>query len=101
MSNEQKRELWNERIQAFRASGLSQKAWCEEQGLQVSQLGYWLRKLRSETNLSEKGRWVSLSSVAPSGSGISLRVGSVVLEIERVFDPEVLADVLRSLMAVC
>ena len=99
MSNEQKRELWNERIQAFRASGLSQKAWCEEQGLQVSQLGYWLRKLRSETNLSEKGRWVSLNNIAPSNSGVSLRIGNAVLEIDRGFDPEVLADVLRSLMA--
>ncbi len=30
-----------------------------------------------------------------------LRIGSMVLEIERGFDQEVLADVVRSLMAVC
>ena len=100
MSNKQKQELWNERIQEFRASGLSQKAWCEKQGLQIGQLGYWLRKSKTEANRSN-GRWLTLSTIAPSGSGISLRIGSMVLEIERGFDQEVLADVVHSLMTVC
>lgn len=100
MSNKQKQELWNERIQEFRASGLNQKAWCEEQGLQIGQLGYWLRKSKTEAN-SNNGRWLNLNTIAPSGSGISLRIGSMVLEIERGFDQEVLADVVHSLMTVC
>ena len=100
MSNTQKQELWNERIQDFRTSGLSQKAWCEEHGLQVGQLGYWLRKSKTQAS-SSNGRWLSLDTIALPGSGISLRIGSMVLEIERGFDQEVLADVVRSLMAVC
>ncbi len=101
MSNTQKQELWNERIQDFRASGLEPKAGARNTGgLQVGQLGYWLRKSKTEAS-SSNGRWLSLDTIALPGSGISLRIGSMVLEIERGFDQEVLADVVRSLMAVC
>ena len=100
MSNKQKQELWNERIQDFLASGLSQRAWCEEQGLRVGQLGYWLRKSKTEAN-SSNVRWLSLDTITPPGTGISLRIGSVSLDVARGFDQEVLADVVRSLIAVC
>ncbi len=101
LTQKTKQELWTERIEAFLASGLSQRAWCEQQGMRPNQLSYWLRKLRTEARPSGKGRWVSLNNIAPSNSGVSLRIGNAVLEIERGFDPEVLADVLRSLMASC
>lgn len=98
MSNKQK--LWNERIQDFLASGLSQRAWCEEQGLPAGQFGYWLRKFKTEAN-SSNGRWLSLDPITPPGTGISLRIRSVSLAVARGFDQEVLADVVRSLVAVC
>lgn len=98
LSNKQKQELWNERIKDFRASGLSQKAWCEQEGFNAGQLGYWLRKLQAATEAPNHSRWVNIEAIAPSGSGISLRIGNVVLEVERGFDQKVLADVVRSLM---
>ena len=98
MSNKQKQELWNGRIEDFRASGLSQKAWCDQEGLPVGQLGYWLGKLDAATDATSNSRWVNLETIAPSGTGISLRIGSIVLEVERGFDQEVLADVVRSLI---
>lgn len=95
------RELWAERVQDFLASGLSQRAWCREQGLRPNQLGYWLRKLEAETKPAQSGRWVRLYSVGHSGSGVVLRIGTVVLEIQRGFDQEVLVDVIRSLIGIC
>ena len=101
MTEKSKQELWAERIEAFLSSGLSQRAWCEQQGLRPSQLRYWLRKFRTETKQGTLVRWLSLDAVAPSGSGVSLRIGNVVLEIQRGFDQEVLAGVVRSLMDIC
>ena len=47
------RELWAERIEDFRASGLSQRAWCREHGLR-ERLGIRkaLEKLLLERNYS-------------------------------------------------
>lgn len=101
MTEKTKQELWAERIEDFLASGLSQRAWCEQQGLRPNQLRYWLRKFRAETGPGTHIRWVSLDAIAPSGLGVSLRIGNVMLEIQRGFDQEVLAGVIRSLMDIC
>ncbi len=74
MTRKTKHELWAERTQAFLASGLSQRAWCEEHGLRANQLGYWLRKFEAETNSSSNNRWVNLDAIAPAGSGVSLNI---------------------------
>jgi hypothetical protein len=44
------RELWAKRVEAFLASGLSQRAWCREHGLKQERLSYWLRKFRAEAS---------------------------------------------------
>ena len=96
-----RRELGAERIGAFFASGLSQRAWCREHGLRPNQLGYWLRKFRTEANQPQNGRWIQLDSLAPTGSGVVLRIGNVTVEIQRGFDPQVLTEVISSLLNVC
>lgn len=95
------RELWAERVVAFLASGLSQRAWCREHGLKQERLSYWLRKFRAEASAKPNGRWLQLDSLAPSASGVSLRIGGLTLEVQRGFDPQVLADVISSLMNLC
>ncbi|WP_422448561.1 MULTISPECIES: IS66 family insertion sequence element accessory protein TnpA [unclassified Endozoicomonas] len=39
------KEQWLQRIEAWHDSGLSQKAWCRQNGVRPSQLGYWKKKL--------------------------------------------------------
>ena len=103
MVTQDKRQLWEERVKAYLASGQTQKAWCLEQGLPVHQLQYWLKRFKAERVLvsSGSGRWVSLPDSIRTGSGVSLRFGDVVLEVERGFDQDVLVDVIRSLMSLC
>ena len=48
-----KTALWAERLHAFRESGLSRKDWCQQNGIPQSTLGYWLRKIQSETLKTE------------------------------------------------
>ncbi|WP_422475236.1 IS66 family insertion sequence element accessory protein TnpA [Endozoicomonas sp. ALB032] len=45
---------WQERIQAWQASGLSQNAWCKQHDIRVSKFGYWKRKLeKTSRSLTE------------------------------------------------
>lgn len=38
-------EQWLQRVEAWHDSGLSQNAWCRQNGIKPSQLGYWKKKL--------------------------------------------------------
>ena len=40
-------EFWMQRVNAWHQSGLSQKAWCDQQGVSPSQFSYWKRKLQA------------------------------------------------------
>ena len=52
MPKEEKRRLWEERIQEFHSSGQTCKAWCREQQIPVATMNYWLRKQKSDEILS-------------------------------------------------
>ena len=41
-----KHKLWVQRITDWQASGLSQRAFCQQQGLAISTFYVWLRKIR-------------------------------------------------------
>lgn len=97
----EKQRLWDERIEDFLSSGQTQKAWCEDYGIPGNQLSYWLRKHRSKNDERSTNRWVSLPTSQTTCSGVSLRLGKAVLEVEPGFDEQTLAALLRALMAAC
>ena len=47
-----KQQLWEKRIADWKKSGLSQRAFCQQQGLAISTFCVWLRKIRQTTNQS-------------------------------------------------
>ena len=49
-----KHELWVQRIADWQSSGLSQQAFCQQQGLAISTFQNWLRKIRQTSNPSAK-----------------------------------------------
>ncbi len=52
--NNDKQKLWIERVNDFRSSGLTCKAWCDEHQVSSSTMGYWVRKLeRNEKESSD------------------------------------------------
>jgi len=102
ISHSEKRALWNERIKEFLASGQSRQAWCRDNDVSAQQLGYWLRKSQSShENQTETSRWVSMNASCSASSGITMRVGDIILEVQRGFDPQVLTDVVLTLMTLC
>lgn len=62
-------ELWQE-------SGLTQRGFCEQEGLNYQMFGYWLKKFRQEAS-SENGKgkgFIDLNMEAPAATeGISIR----------------------------
>lgn len=103
MGDNDKQRLWRKRVEVFLASGQNQGAGCQEHGLPAHQLGYWLRKFKNESQElpDEDNRWVNLQGTVPFSSGVSLRIGDLIVDIESGFDKQLLIDVVRALVAVC
>lgn len=60
---------WQEIVDRFRRSGLSQREFCEDEGLSTSTLSYWLRKLGSRSAPAEldTAQFIRLVDASPSG----------------------------------
>ena len=57
----------------WQASGLTQKAYCEEQGLRYTAFGYWVRKLRRAAEPSTGKKPTCFVPVVPdTATGLSL-----------------------------
>lgn len=45
--SESKKEFWQDHIQQWKKSGLSQQAYCAQQGIRYTTFGYWRKRLES------------------------------------------------------
>ncbi|MFK0569954.1 IS66 family insertion sequence element accessory protein TnpA, partial [Endozoicomonas sp.] len=52
-------EQWQQRIDSWQDSGLSQAGWCRQNGVKSSQLGYWKKKLWAEDNTASPSNTIS------------------------------------------
>lgn len=103
MSNLELRKQWEERITAFKASGLSTAEWSEINNIKVTQLRYWIRKFKSDTCTST-GKWVTLDLTKENkldNPHIKIRIGDVTIELTQGFNPLLLTDVIRTLKSIC
>lgn len=94
-----KRELWQRRIEDWKASGLSQKAWCQREQLPLSSLGYWRKRLRAEESgdVHETPRLIPVSLIQP-GSPLTIRLGrQVIIEVGASVDRGLLGDLIAVL----
>ena len=53
MNKEEKAKLWADCIQQCQTSGKTRKQWCAENGIPLSTMGYWTRRLAKEDQASE------------------------------------------------
>ena len=102
-------EFWSNHAAAFQRSGLTRERYCRQHNLKIYSLDYWRKKLKSSSTAvvsnDSTNRWVTLQvadppSVGPE-AGIRMRIGRLAIEVDRGFDHEVLADVLRVAGSVC
>lgn len=96
MGNQAREQLWKERINQWRESGQSQRAFALQNGYPVRQVGYWVRRLSSDAPAAELVpvvvKQVAVAPVlllrGPQGWSIEVPAGTPI---------SWLADLLRSL----
>ncbi len=94
---------WQAKIKEFRASGQTQAAWCEENGIKLHILKHWLIKSKRQPVI-DKANWVELKlpkKEEKQYSSIIVKIGSASIEVHSNFEPELLSSVVRVLMAQC
>ena len=95
----QRREAaWSERVEAWRASGVSASQFAHDQGLAVSTLRYWASRL-SKAPKPHFLRLVTKPSAAPppSSSELVVEVGAARIRLTPGFDAALLSDVVHAL----
>ena len=89
-------EQWQQRIMECQQSGMSIKAWCQENGVATSSYYHYLRKIR-ESMLQEK-QIVPVELPKPTGSsGIRIETCGITVTLPETVSPEQLAAILSAL----
>lgn len=106
------RKIWHERVIDFKTSGLTMNRWCEDNGIKLSTLQYWIRKFKDSSTESSQVNWVAvnfddyLPTIITSDSEnnkpeITIRIGKCCINVHPDFDSQLLQDVIKVLNTVC
>ena len=95
-------ELWQNRLQELAASDMTQKEWCRKNNIPESTLRYWIRKLRPAETSDEKAAdpkgWIQMPKrIGPGNTDgeLMLSSGGVRLILSRDADPGLRARLLK------
>lgn len=107
MTRDELRNVWRAQVAEFHASGQSVAAWCRAHDVKEHQLRYWLRRVDAQPHSSGRPMtsWLAVEvqgerQLSPA-VGVRIHVGAAAIEVRPGFDPELLADVVRALTALC
>ena len=90
-------ELFQELLAEHRASGVSQKRYCEQRGVSYSTFQYWQRKTKADGQARNTG-FLRLMPVTLDIEPIEIRFPSgVVISVRPGFDPELLRNIAAAL----
>jgi len=64
MTTRRTKAQWQQLVSLQQSSGLTQKAFCEQEGLSLATFGYWRRKLRKEAQAEDATACVSVEPAA-------------------------------------
>jgi len=98
---------WRRHVEAFKASGLTRKAYSKQAHINVYKLDYWRKKITRIDKTPEvvpSSRWVPLTisdDPIEKDSHIDLWVGRVRVEVKQGFDSKLLTEILRAVGAGC
>ena len=82
MNKEEKAKLWSDRIQQCQTSGKTCKQWCAENGIPLSTMGYWIRRLAKEEPASESEQEAARKLLSEESSSVRIFISdSIRIEI--------------------
>ena len=95
------RQRWSKRIQHWKRSSLTQKAFCEQHHLGLASFQQWRRLFMTEGKPGESSAvtFLPVNLTAPKASSLALLVDDIRIEIPIGFDPVTLKQVVRTLQA--
>jgi hypothetical protein len=97
-SNPETRERWQQYIEGFKSSGLTRKAYCEKNQINVSTFDYWREKLDpSEKRKHRDAGWIPLRIADVSEPGIDIRIGKINILVKPGFDRSLLIELLQTI----
>lgn len=103
MKLNENREIWVNRVKDFRASNLTQKAWCEKNSLKVSALRYWLKNLDEAYSIDSGNsnspgfEFATVSISRDFSPAIVLEMNGVKLSLTNDFDETLLLRLVTTL----
>ena len=103
MSKQERLENWTARIMACRSSGMTVRAWCQENGLSEKTDYYWQRRLfqtLSEQQTVHETAFAEVTPPQPVCSGnvaVTVRISGVEADIQNGADSSTVETVLRIL----
>ncbi len=105
MIRDKARQAWEARVATYRASGQSAAEWCAAHQLTTRQLWYWIRKFKStKSKATPASRWVTVNvdkQPEVTETTLFIKVGSAEIEVKPGYNPVLLADVVKTLKAIC
>ena len=96
------RRRWLERIQSWKHSGLTQKAYCQQHGLGLASFRRWRHIAMREGGPegSSVVTFLPVNVVEPGTANLAVVINDTLrIEIESDFDPHTLRQVVRALQA--
>lgn len=99
--NEYRAQAWIALIQECNASGLSNKAFCEQRGLSLQSYYYWLRKLRNQVVETTQPQLIQLDENTPpvTEDMLEIRYRGAEIRIPGNSNMDAVAALLRSIQA--
>jgi len=105
MTHIERRQQWEARIEAYGASGLSEREFCRQHNITIRELYYWLRKETLEEQTGNTVQWLPVSLTGKEDIALSdfltVKVGPAVIEVRQGFNEELLLHVVKVLSALC
>lgn len=91
-----------ELLNSHQCSGMSAKAWCEENGIAVSTLHKWLKFDKKQADTEVTQNWAAITLLPQTkGGSVLLQAGKFSIEVKESTDRELLAAVLAMLVPLC
>ena len=104
-----KAALWQQRIEDWEASGLSQVVYCQRNGLKHATFAYWRKRFPTDRSSAQRLRLVAIdtarapapsSTVAKPDPIFTVQVGGLRVEVQQGYDPSLLIQLVRTLQEV-
>ena len=97
--NEYRAQIWMQFIRECKASGMTNREFCQQRGISEKSYYYWLRKLRKRAVEAATPQLVPLESAAAQATGMRIEFRGAQLVLPDGVDIDAVAAVLRSLQS--